>query len=405
MTKEQEFRRAWSVLLAAAFGAGVGLSSLLNYTSGLFVKDLGAAIHLSRTQFGLAFFLATVAMAAAMPVIGMMVDRFGPRRPAMFGAAGLSLCYLALGLLTTSVTSYIVLMVLLGVCGSASTTVGFTRAVTSWFEAGRGLALGLTQAGIGIAAIIIPPLVILTINAHGWRSGYIALAAIAALGIVSALGLRLREKPATEPLEGTSEDGFRAVRQSRLFRLQFAAFVGMMLCFSGLLVHFVPILRDMGRPPAEAAGYAAMIGISVLLSRLAIGWLADMVHTPWLAGIATAIGATACLMLASGESLLVPLAAVALGIAMGAELDLLGYLTARHFGLAVYGRAYAWQYGGIVLAAGISPAWLGWMADRTGSYRAGLITSAVLALGVIGLFLALPRSKRVSAPTANRFSS
>ena len=76
---------------------------------------------------------------------------------------------------------------------------------------------------------------------------------------------------------------------------------------------------------------------------------------------------------------------------MGAEADLVGFMTARNFGLAAYGRAYAWQYSAFLLASGVSPIWVGAVADRTGSYQGALFACAVLLLVAIGLFLALSR--------------
>jgi hypothetical protein len=102
------------------------------------------------------------------------------------------------------------------------------------------------------------------------------------------------------------------------------------------------------------------------------------------------LGGAACLVLASGKIVLVPIAAIALGCVVGTEIDLLGYLTARYFGLDVYGRAYAWQYAGVICASGASPAWIGWAADQTGSYRAALIGCSAVSLLAAALFFAMP---------------
>ncbi|HKY81422.1 MAG TPA: MFS transporter [Sphingobium sp.] len=391
-TKAQEFRRGWPILLASMFGAGVGVSCLLNYTSGLFVKDLEAAIGLTRTEFGLAFLLATVGVGIALPAVGAVVDRYGVRWPTVFGATGLAITFLGFGTFVTSVTSYTLFMILMGLLGTGASTLTFTRAINSWFDRGRGLALGLTQAGVGIAGTIIPPLVAFVIQNHGWRAGYFMLAGIASLGVISAfLLLRTREEHARQaPLQAPPEEISAAFR-SRVFWLQLAAFVGMTLAFAGIMIHFVPIVREMGLSAMQAAGFAALIGGSVLASRLLVGWLADMVHAPWLAVAACGFGMVACVALASNSVALIPLAAVCVGCAMGAELDLLSYITARYFPLRIYGRVYAWQYGGVTMAGGASPLWIGWTADQTGDYRLALIGCGALAVVVICLFLILPR--------------
>src|SRR5260370_37860686 len=98
-----EFGRSWRIVTAAAIGTGLGISGLLTYNSGLFVKDLEAAIGLSRTQFGFAFFLATLALACAMPVVGHVIDEKGVRLPTIAGSIALAVGFVALGTLTVSV--------------------------------------------------------------------------------------------------------------------------------------------------------------------------------------------------------------------------------------------------------------------------------------------------------------
>jgi len=54
--------------------------------------------------------------------------------------------------------------------------VSFTRLINMRFNRARGTALGLAQMATGLAAALIPPLLIPYIAQHGWRAGYIALA-------------------------------------------------------------------------------------------------------------------------------------------------------------------------------------------------------------------------------------
>src|SRR6185312_7151325 len=82
--------------------------------------------------------------------------------------------------------------------------------------------------------------------------------------------------------------------------------------------------------------------------------------------------------------------AIALGFAMGAELDLMGFLVARYFGLAEFGRIYGCLYGAFIFASGLGPLWVGALRDATGSYTMSLAISVVgLALACVA-FLLLP---------------
>ena len=391
MTKFEEFRKGWPVLLAASLGAGVGVSSLLTYSAGLFYGDLSREIGLSRTGFGIIYFCATIAIAIAVPWVGKLIDSYGVKTPTVLGALGLAAAFVGLALLTTSVWTYAVLMILLGLLGAPSTSVGFTRAVASWFHAARGLALGITQAGIGISATLVPLLVAIVLRDHGWRAAYLALAAIAVAGVPTAFFLlKVRSDDLVRKDDTATDAEFSAVLRSRTFWLQAAAFTIVTLTFIGMVVHLVPMLEERGLSPLAAASYAGLIGFSVLASRLLVGWLADLVHAPWLGAFSCAVGAIGCLALAAGGASTLPFAAAAIGFAVGAEIDLLGYLTSRNFGLGVYGRAYAWQYAAVICASGASPVWVGWLADQF-SYGVAAGVGAILSLVAMTLFLMLPR--------------
>jgi MFS family permease len=376
-------------VLGAALGVGLGIAGLLTYNSGLFVEGLAKAIGLSRTAYGAAFFGSTVALALAMPFVGRAVDRYGARLTAMVGAVALALGFAALSQVQ-SVAGYLAVMVLLGLFAAPSAPVPFTRAVAGAFRRARGLALGFTQVGIGLAAALVPPLVAGQIAQAGWRHGFWMLAGIAALGLLPALlAMPGRERDGGAAARD-GEREFPAIRRSRLYLVQLAAFAAMALAFTGMLAHFVPMLRDAGLSIQRAGALAGAIGMSVIVTRVIVGWLADRMEAAWLGAASCAACAAGCLGLALGGVDFAPVGAIALGAAMGAEADLIAILTARHFPLTTYGRAYSLQYGAFTVAGGVSPLWIGFLADQTGDYRLPLLVCAAALLVPIALFLRLP---------------
>jgi MFS family permease len=382
-----EFRRGWPIVLAAAAGVGLGIAGLLTYTAGIFAKDLQVAIGLSRTELGGAFFLSTVALALALPLVGWLVDRFGPRWPAVFGAVALSAGFLLLGTAVSSVFGYMAVMAGIGFFAACSTPVAHTRAVNAAFDRSRGLALGFTQLGIGLAAMIVPPVLAGVVATKGWQAGYLVLAALALAGVIPALTLRSgRSLP--QPAADTSAG---SPMWSRTFILLLLSFGTMALSFAGLLPHFVPMLRESGMDARSAGSLAGLIGASVIVSRVVVGWLADRLEAPRIAAACCALCALGCLALAWQGASLAWLGAIALGTAMGSEADLIGFLTARYFGIERYGRLYAVQYASFMLMAGLGPLWVGALADRTGGYGAPLLVTASGLVVAIVLFLQLPR--------------
>jgi MFS family permease len=70
-------------------------------------------------------------------------------------------------------------------------------------------------------------------------------------------------------------------------------------------------------------------------------------------------------------------AAIAIGLGMGAEVNLLSYLIARHFPSNAFGTAYGGVYALFLFGAGLGPAVIGLLYDRTGNYAFSLTLAAI----------------------------
>ncbi|MBC2640889.1 MULTISPECIES: MFS transporter [unclassified Rhodococcus (in: high G+C Gram-positive bacteria)] len=405
MSRKAEFRRGWPTLLAATLGVGLGVSGLAIYSAGLFVNDLGREFGLTRTTYGLAYSLLTLGMAAAVPVIGYAVDRFGVKIPTITSAVCLAAGFVLLGTAVHSVPAYMTAMALIGFFGAGSGPIAFTRAVSSWFDRARGFALGITMMGMGLAGALVPIAISSVIGAHGWQTAYIVLACAAAVGTLPTL-LLLRSAPPsdsdTTTTTSTVDDGhstsapepegpsFAVIRRDRLFWQLIGTFGLMSVAFTGLVPHLVPMLRQAGTSASTAALIASLMGISVIVSRLVVGFLFDVFRPQVVAASLCGLCTLGVLAFAFGGVALAPVAAVAVGCMLGAELDMLGFFTSRYFGMAAFGRAYAGPYAAFVIGGAIAPLWVGAVADQADSYRPALLIVTVLTLLVAGSFLALP---------------
>ncbi len=391
----------WRRTLAGAIvGSATGISAVLLYTNGLFVSGLTHDFGLTRSQFGLGVLLVTLALAAANPLVGWTVDRFGPRIPSIVGLLLLSAGFLALGAWVESVPSYLLLQSLVALCGAASGPIAYTKCIGSTFTHRRGLALGVTMTGIGLSAAVLPPVLALVIAAHGWRAGYLALATVPLLGAIGTALLLPSRQPAPVPdthRAASAPADNREWLRSRTFWILAGTFAAMSLSFGGLLPHFVPMLLDAGLSPVAAGRIAGEIGLAVIVSRLGVGLLLDRVFAPRIAIAMCLVGALGGITLLKGGAAYAPLTAIALGLALGAELDLMGFLVSRYFQMAQFGRIYGWQYGAFIFASGLGPLWVGAVRDATGNYTAALIGSSVGLLLTCAGFLALPRYSAIDA--------
>jgi len=151
------------------------------------------------------------------------------------------------------------------------------------------------------------------------------------------------------------------------------------------------MLSESGIPPVRAAEIQALLGLAVLAGRFGIGLIVDKVFAPFLGFGCLAVAAVGLLGLSTGDVALVLPAVFALGFTLGAELDLMGYLIARYFGVENFGKLYGLLYGCVILSSGTSPLIIATIADRTGGYSNALHVSAAGLTVAAVILLLLPR--------------
>jgi hypothetical protein len=70
----------WAVVAASLFGVMVSFSPIVPYTFSLFLDPLQAEFGWKREAMAAAFALAAITVALVSPGIGVLLDRFQPRR-------------------------------------------------------------------------------------------------------------------------------------------------------------------------------------------------------------------------------------------------------------------------------------------------------------------------------------
>ena len=142
--------------------------------------------------------------------------------------------------------------------------------------------------------------------------------------------------------------------------------------------NLVPALIDAGVSMSDAATALSSFGAAVIIGRLVIGWLVDRLWAPGVAAAAIALPVLACLLLLQSLTLgNAMIAAVLLGFAAGAELDLMSFLAAKYFGTAHYAKIYGVLYSGLAVASGIAPSMYAWIYETLGSHERGFQLGAV----------------------------
>jgi len=132
-----------------------------------------------------------------------------------------------------------------------------------------------------------------------------------------------------------------------------------------------------------------------MAGRLAIGTLIDIYPVRYVASIAFLLTATGCFLLLQLGANFAWSAAIGVGFALGTEVDLMGYCTARYFGLRHYGSIYGAQYGFAILGVAASPVWMAVMSESHG-YRLVLQTATIITVGSAALSVVLPQINRTT---------
>lgn len=389
-----EFSRHWLLVLVCAVGIGVGVSSLPFYTQGLFIEAWIADFGWTRAQASLGILGSTLALAAVLPFIGSIVDRYGLVTPVMISLLGLSLAYVLLGMFVQSIATFVILAMLQAILGSASSPLAYTRAINAVFNKQRGLALGVALSGAGVAATFGPTLISNAIDAFGWRGAYYAMAlftlVVGAVIVLVLSRLNGAKTAASIDMAAANRD-FLVAKASRTYWTIMAAIFCLSLGLGGLMIHFVPILLDVGFATNAAVKIAGVIGIAVVLGRLLVGFAVDRIFAPRVAIAILLACISGVLALALLGSVVAVPAAFVIGFSVGAEVDLIGYLVARYFGMHAYGQIYGRQYSTFLIATGLSPVILGAVRDATGTYTASLFTAAAFMVISAALFAKLPK--------------
>jgi len=386
-TSAQEFREGWPVVLLAAIALGLGMTGVGFYSLGLFVTPLQQEFGWSRGAVSGAASFEQFGIFLSAPVVGRLADRLGARPIAIFSYLAAPLGFVALSFAGSSIVEWYALWLLVSLAGCGTTPAIWARLVSARFDAGRGLALGLMLMGTGLASILAPALLGPIVQDHGWRTAMLVIAAaIFVIGLPVSL-LTPRENTAPRKADMTDQGGQRVkgrfeANRASMTLVAIALLLGLIV--AGLIVHLIPMLTDAGMSIEEASGLAAQLGIAVLATRVIAGYLFDRFHAPFVAALLLISPAIACLALLLGGP--VSLAAIMLGVAAGAEVDMLAYLTGRYVTLRNFGASYGMVLGVFSIGAACGPVVFGWNVDLTGSYDAILIVSAfLLALVVVAI--------------------
>lgn len=383
-----EWRAHWPLVLASMLG--FTMIGIANFSLGPFMVSLEKAFGWSRSEITSGFSIYAVTCVICQPIVGRMIDRFGPRRIAL---TGITLTGCALALFSTangSLTGWLLLWLLYSLTAQLVLTPVWSSAVASEFEAGRGLALAATLSGSALSGMVVPILSTRVIDAYGWRAAYLILGGGAAAVLLVVTGflfysrrdrLRRRAGTAIPPLETGLSTG-EALRSPTFWKMAIGIFISFSLVMA-FSIHLLPILTSAGLSRDKGALIAGSYGLFAVVGKLSYGLLANRFPGQVVAAAMMALPlATCALLLMPHPSAAMCLIAISLvGASSGAQLQLLVYLTTRHFGMRAFGTIFGFISSAVTIASGVGPVLAGRLYDISGDYH--LLLAAGIPMSVL----------------------
>jgi len=399
-----EWRQHWPLVLAASFA--FSFTSVMTAAMGLFIEPWTREFGWSRTLLSSGLSITSATTFLFSPLFGVLIDRIGTRRMALPGLMLLSATIASLSLLWASVWLWFAIWTVYAVGGLATKSTVWTAGVASAFDAGRGLALGLTLSGSAFAQAITPPLTNWLINEFGWRMALVWLGlGWGGLAVVLCFFLlfdgydasrRARAESAAPPggksllADAPGLTIAEAWRSVALWRIAISTFLIMVVTIA-LVVHQIPILVEIGISRTNAAYYAGMAGLAGVAGKLVTGWLLDRYAARWVGGLTLAATAlTFVLLLVPDRSMPIIFTAMFInGYAAGTKLQIAGYLTSAYGGMKNFGAIFGSMASLIAAGSGLGPLLAGFVFDRYGNYDPylwiGIIGTLISAFLIFGL--------------------
>lgn len=398
-----EAKGGYWVLAAAVAGSAFSPATLINVPFGLFLINLQDAFGWSRGQISLSLTVFIGVLIATLPFVGALLDRFGARRLLLVSIPAYAVALMSLAWLGNSLTQLYATFAALAVLSAGTQSLTYITLLSTWFDRRRGLAIGLCMAGFGLGYILVPQFVQWLIVHHGWRSAYLGLGGLALVGAflpalawvkappTTAAAVVVARSKAPDAVEGMA---VRAALRTKEFWILTLVFILASFTLNGIQSQIVPLLVGDGMTPAAAALMLSAIGVGSCPGRILAGYLMDRIFAPRVVFcffLLSVIG-TGVLILGSG-TLWILLAAICIGLSLGAENDAMGYIAGRYFGLRHFGRIYSLLLCAYLIGAAAGPYALAASYDVTGAYTHGLVAGLATLAAACALLLVLPRPR------------
>jgi len=414
------FFYGWLIVGVAFVTMAIGVNARTAFS--LLFPPILAEFGWPRATTAGAFSVGFLVSAVLSPLLGRLMDRFGPRVVIELGVAAA-----ALGLMAASLTSqpwhlHLTLGALVATGGVCLGYTGQALFLPNWFARRRGLAMSIAYSGVGAGSIVLLPLVQALIDRFGWRWTCLAMGVVV-LVLLAPLNLLLRKTPQEMgllpdgdpvlPSGAQPKHGLRVVdaawaatdwtlaRAAATARFWWIAtgFACGLFAWYGVQVHQTKYLVEVGVSAGLAAWALGFVSLAGVPGQIALGHLSDRIGREWVWTIG-AIGFAVCyaallLMSDSPQPGLLWTMVVSQGLLGYGLSSVVAAIVADIFQGRRFGTIMGTLMGFGIVGGALGPWALGLAYDATGSYAPGFwIAIGCCLLSAIAIWLAAPRKIR-----------
>lgn len=426
------FYYGWIIIAVAFVTMALGVNARTAFS--LFLPPILTEFGWDRGVTAGAFSFGFLVSAFLSPVLGKLVDRYGPRLMLLLGIGAIvSGLYFA-----TWATQPWHLYLTLGVLvGGGSVCMGYSGQslfLPNWFVQKRGLAMGIAFSGVGVGSILLLPWLQRLIESGGWRHACLTLAWVVLL-VGLPLNMLLRKKPSDLGLfpdgidpNARADDGSlkakprsnivdaqwvatdwtlaRAMRTARFWWIASGYFCMMYIWYS-VQVHQTKYLIDVGFSAHDAAWALGAVSLAGIPGQIVMGYVSDRIGREIVFAFSSLgfCGTYLVLLALAGNPSMALLYSLIFfqGLIGYGSTAVFGAIPAEIFEGKHYGSIFGVLMLGAITGGAVGPWVTGLLYDQVGNYVAAFWIA--IACGVYGAFAIWMASPRKIRAVAGRMSA
>ncbi|MDA8124664.1 MAG: MFS transporter [Deltaproteobacteria bacterium] len=400
----------WWITLILAIISIYG-NGIYYYGFSTFVKPIVKELAWSMAVVSGAFSIYRLEAGIAAPVVGYLLDRIGPRQLVFSGGLIMGGGFIYLSYVHTPLHFYIAIITISCGWSACAGAACCNPLIGKWFVKKRGHVIGLYNAAIGLAGLLVPGVAYLIAH-YGWRATLLMMGPLTWL-MVLPLSFFLKHSPEQcgllpdgEPFPpagdadrqkgGTTAAGdidfsLRDAMATSGFWILTVCFFMNQITQASVFVHLIPYLIDQGIDATSAASIITFIVLLSSLGRYGFGWLGDRFDKKWLLVLLFIMQPIAILLLTRAHVLVNVIPFVLLyAISYGGIIVVRATITGDFYGRHHYGKIFGTLQGFSTLGGIAGPVLTGFVYDVTGSYRLAFIAFAAM-MGLTGLMISILR--------------